>query len=97
MVDIRLSPRAELDIEEIALHGLTEFGVRQAEKYHDGLFRIFELMRAFPMIGPDAGLPRYPDLRRFAYGAHVIFYSIEDTVVIIRRVLHGRMDARRHL
>jgi plasmid stabilization system protein ParE len=39
----------------------------------------------------------YDHHHRFGYGSYVIFYTVEDATLTIRRVLHGRMDVLRLL
>ncbi|QKK03054.1 MAG: type II toxin-antitoxin system RelE/ParE family toxin [Pseudomonadota bacterium] len=36
-------------------------------------------------------------LRRYEYRSHIILYQAVDSEVLIVRVLHYRMDVRRHL
>jgi toxin ParE1/3/4 len=36
-------------------------------------------------------------LRRFSSGSHVIYYLERDDYLLIARILHRRMDYRRHL
>jgi toxin ParE1/3/4 len=38
------------------------------------------------------GLKQSSGLFRFPYQSHIIFYTIEPTHIVIRRVLHDRMD-----
>ena len=35
--------------------------------------------------------------RRVAVGRHMLYFRVEDYGVAINRILHGRMDAPRHL
>ena len=92
---IELSPQARLDLEEIALFGITTFGYAQAEAYQDGLVRQFETLAEYPRIGLE--LKERRGVHRFGYGSHVIFYSFDEDALVVRRVLHGRMDVLLHL
>jgi len=47
----RLTEAADADIEDIYLEGLLKWGNLQADKYHDSLFRTFDLLAEMPMIG----------------------------------------------
>lgn len=92
---VELAPRARLDLEDIALFGIHTFGYDQAEAYQGGLVRQFETLAEFPRIGLE--LEDRKGVHRFGYGSHVIIYSFDANSLVIRRVLHGRMDVLRHL
>ena len=86
----RTTEQADEDIVGIYLHGERIFGAAQAERYQDGLFR------AFALLGTNPELARLredfvPPVRLHPYGAHVIVYTADDDVLIVR-VLHGRQD-----
>lgn len=92
---IELAPQARLDLEDIAHFGIVTFGYAQAEAYQDGLIRQFELLAEYPRIGLE--LEEREGVHRFGYGSHVIFYTFDQDVLVVRRVLHGRMDVLRHI
>ena len=92
---IELAPQARLDLEDIAHFGIVSFGYAQAEAYQDGLIQQFELLAVHSRIG--LGLEEREGAHRFGYGSHVIFFTLDADVLIVRRVLHGRMDVLRHL
>jgi plasmid stabilization system protein ParE len=50
----RLSRKAEDDIIQIYVTGVAEFGVDQAERYHEGLERILGFLADFPLAAPSA-------------------------------------------
>ena len=86
----RTTEQADEDIVGIYLHGERIFGAAQAERYQD------ELFRAFALLGTNPKLARLregfvPPVRLHPYGAHVIVYTADDDVLIVR-VLHGRQD-----
>ena len=91
MADYRLSDAAEADIEAIHLDTDETFGPRQAARYIDGLTRSFQMLADFPRTGRSAD-DLHPDLFRFPHQSHVILYSIEPDRIVIRRVVHGRMN-----
>ena len=91
MAEYRLSAAAEADFEAIYLYTDETFGTRQAEAYTLGLKQTFERLADLPRMGRSADNFR-PGLFRFRYQSHVIFYTIETHHIMIRRVLHGRMD-----
>jgi toxin ParE1/3/4 len=93
---IDLSQAAERDIESILEYSLKTFGAMQAETYYRSLRKCFELIAE----NPEIGLRRSdltPPLRSHPHQSHVIFYEIHDDFILIVRILHGRMDPRRHL
>ncbi len=91
-----LSEAADEDIEAIARSSLEQWGVTRAEMYVLGLHAAFERLAEFPDLGRDANVI-HPGYRRIETGRHVVFYRPTGHGVLIVRVLHDRMDFRRHL
>ncbi len=56
----------------------------------------FERLVEFPGLGRDIGHIR-PGYFRLECGRHIVFFMKRETSVLIVRVLHERMDVRRHL
>ena len=86
-----VSRKAERDILNIFLEGAGKYGIAQADKYHYGLFRVFDFLAANPRavrlraeFSPPVGI--------HAYGAHVVVFALKGENVRIVRVLHGRQD-----
>jgi toxin ParE1/3/4 len=69
------------------------FGAYQAEAYHAGFERIFDLLARFPLIGRliEEIAPRF---RRFRFQAHTVFYTEEADFVLIRAILHGAREVK---
>jgi toxin ParE1/3/4 len=87
---------ADQDIIDIYVHGVQAFGPAQAERYHEGLTRTFELLSANPHLARER--PEFdPPVRLHPYEAHLIAYMIRDDGLLIVRVLHGRQDWERYL
>lgn len=91
-----LSPRARRDLEEIWDYTERRWGIDQAEIYIRQLWQHIEAVAMRPALGracPDvrAGYYKYPS------GSHVLFYRMLDDGIDIIRILHERMDVRRHL
>ncbi len=85
-----------MDLEAIAEYTIGQFGIEQARDYRDHLKVCFE------QLADNRGLGRPAEqlsagLRRFEYRSHIIFYQAVGSDVLIVRVLHYRMDVRRHL
>jgi len=93
MAEFRLSERAERDLGEVYEYSFRTFGEYQAEAYHAGLERTFDLIAHFPRIGRNVDeLPR--GYRRFRFQAHLIFYTEERNYVAIRAVLHHAREIK---
>jgi toxin ParE1/3/4 len=93
MAEYRLSRRAEFDLLTIYAHNETTFGAYQAEAYHAGFERTFGLIADFPRIGASAE-ELAPGYRRFRFQSHNIFYSEEESRVLIRAIIHVAMNLR---
>ena len=87
----RLSRKAEEDILQIYLAGVGEFGVSQAERYHEGLGRAFIFLSNFPRAAPER-LELNPPSRVHPYKSHIILYRLDGPDIFIQRVRHGRED-----
>ena len=91
MADLRTAPAARADLREIARYSKAAFGAAVAREYLDGLTTIFSLLSARPMIGAaerDLGA----SIRSFGYRSHRIYYTVEESGVLIVRVLHHARD-----
>lgn len=91
-----LSNRAATDLSDIADFTIQTFGIEQARFYRDELNNCFEILAENPQLGRSAA-ELAPDLKRFEYQSHVVFYKPKDTDILIVRILHQRMDFKRHL
>jgi len=95
MASYRLSTRADADILEVVVYTVRRFGVEQGRRYHDGLKRAFQALAEHPTRGRGAA-ELAPNLRRWKYESHIVFYVAEPQGILIVRVLHQAMDIRRH-
>lgn len=87
----RLSRKAEEDIFQLYVAGAEMFGVDQAERYHEGLERAFELLSEFPFAAPErAELER--GSRVLPYRSHIILYRLDGPDIFIQRVRHASED-----
>ena len=93
---LKLTEDAENDLSNIYSYTTLTFGHMQATKYHDLLFKELERIRQLPSIGhkrrdiPEGYLA-------FQAGQHVILYRIESALIVVFRILHGRMDFTRRV
>ncbi|MCL7945128.1 type II toxin-antitoxin system RelE/ParE family toxin [Marinobacter sp. ATCH36] len=89
MVNYRLSKRADEDFESVYLFGLLNFGLRQADAYADGLEKRFEQIAAQPDLYPAIEHIK-PGFRFSVYQSHSIYYRIDQTGVLIVRILRNQ-------
>ncbi|MEM0996132.1 MAG: type II toxin-antitoxin system RelE/ParE family toxin [Bacteroidota bacterium] len=98
MLGYKLSPEADLDLEEIFLYTIQTFGLSQAEKY------LGEIKAAFSSIidAPTAAINRKmivaeQEIYARRVGSHRIFYRPRRTGIEIVRVLHTAQDIEQNL
>ena len=102
---IRLGATAELDFANILKWTTETFGARQSRAYRDTLVQaIGELAGGSDVAGAKArdeiipGLHTLHVARHGRRGSHFLMYRAAATNTIeIVRILHDRMDLRRHL
>lgn len=92
----RLAPQAASDIDEIWDYTCDRWGVDQADLY------VGQIRDTVTRVAREPGLDRPCDDIRQGYfratvQSHIIFYRRAGDDIEIIRVLHGRMDFRRHL
>lgn len=90
------SEDAEDDLRGILAYSLATWGELQRNIYAAALDAAFQDLLRFPESGrlrPDY----FPGCRIRPIEQHVIYYRIDGDTIRIVRVLHGKMDARRHL
>jgi toxin ParE1/3/4 len=96
MAEYRLSPAAERDLEGIWKYTRAEWGVEQAERYTDLLTAAFQVLAESAKAAPACNHIR-EGYRRRSVERHMIYFRITDYGIAIIRILHGQMDAPRHL
>ncbi|HVL02187.1 MAG TPA: type II toxin-antitoxin system RelE/ParE family toxin [Dongiaceae bacterium] len=97
MANYRLTRKADNDVANLYEYGILNFGLNQAQSYLLGLYEQFEQLSFSPDIGRNAK-ELFPDLKRFQYGAHVIFYLPDNqSGILIVRILRKEMDFIQHL
>ena len=92
---IKFSKEADDDLKGIYVYSLENFGLRQARKYKTNLGEQFLALCSNPVIGMIYNHIKQ-GLRRFVYQSHSIYYQIEDSYILIVRVLGNRQDPARH-
>ena len=91
-----LSPRARTDLDEIWDWSVAHWGEERAERYIRDLFEVIALAAADPRRGRSRDDIR-AGYRSIIAGSHVIFYRTARAGIDVVRILHARMDFRRHV
>jgi len=87
----RLTKQAEKDIAAMLEEGFKNYGEQGAIKYRNELVETFDHIAQWPFANRER--ENYsPPARIKPYGSHIIMYRIEDNVITIVRVRHGRED-----
>ena len=95
MPHYEFTTEAENDLEAIIDFTLERWGQEQAEKYLDGLEELARKLAEGPELGADRSA-MLDGLISFPYASHILYYVKQPHGIIILRVLHKRMDQRRH-
>jgi toxin ParE1/3/4 len=101
---IRLGAAAELDFANILKWTTENFGARQSRIYRDTLLQaIGELANGPDVAGSKAREDIMPGVRTLHAARHgrrgrhfLIYRVIQGQIIEIGRILHDRMDLRRH-
>lgn len=96
MAEYGLTRSAERDLTSIADDTIGRFGISQAGRYRDSLFRTFESLAEHPEMGRDFGHVK-EGCRRHEHGSHVIYYKITVAGILVLRLLHSRQDPETYL
>lgn len=91
----QLTPLAEADLEGIWLYTLRNWSMEQADSYHRDLVAALEGLATGRKLGRNVDVR--PGYLKYSVGAHVVYFREVGAGIVVVRVLHGRMDVRRHL
>lgn len=80
----------------IYAYGSENFGHEAAADYLRGLHHAITRLADYPLSAPLYRQIR-PAIRALSWRSHHIFYDVEDSRVVIRRILHKAMDVARWL
>ena len=97
MRSLRIEDAAEADIGDLYEHGVSKFGLNQADTYHAELYNTFTLLSQFPRMGSTVSSKRYPEAYKFGYGVHIIIYTSDETTLTVHRVFFGGSIYQRYL
>ena len=96
MYRIRKSALAKKDLKGIWRGTLKKWGAKQADKYLDELDAGIERLKDNPKIGRSCDTLR-TGYRALHINRHIVYYTLEPSLIRIIRVLHDSMDPDRHL
>ena len=96
MAGYKLSGKASADVEDIFEYTIVNFGIEQAQRYLLGMGDCFQALTENALRGREAS-ELAPELRRYEYQSHVVFYREMEQYTLIVRVLHKGMDFARHV
>ena len=95
MPEYRFTPEASDDLQGIIDYTIERWGKQHAHDYLDGLEELAARLAENPGLGANRD-PLINGLISFPYVSHVLYYVAHDQGITILRVLHKRMDAKRH-
>ncbi len=90
MLQLRLSPQAENDLEKIYLYTFETWGEIKADQYQDRLYDQMTGLLSNPFLGSKYEFK--PAYRKLKVAKHLVFYRIEEERLIVIRILHQSMD-----
>ena len=91
---LRLSRSAEAELEAIDAFSFEQFGDEVASIYMRRFDELFELLRRHPLAGQQAS-DLGKGMRSVMHRSHRILYQAGKDEVLIVRILHHAMDAKR--
>jgi len=96
MAQYRFTKQAENDLDSIMNFSFQKWGAHQSLLYLDGLEELAQNLADFPDLGTDR-TRLLKGLLSFPYLSHVLFYTKHPHGITVVRVLHIRMEPKRHL
>ncbi len=88
-MNYRLTEHADNDLIHTYIEGIREFGIRQADAYHERLEKTFLIIADNPKM-VRLRMEIVPPVRIYPCGSHMIIYEIDELGVLILRVRHYR-------
>lgn len=86
MAKFKLSKKAERDLINIAKYTIQNFGEQQSSKYKSELFNCLNRLSKNPHLGRSVA-KFHPNLKRYNFKSHSIFYEATDYGIFVVRVL----------
>lgn len=98
MAKYELTKEAAEDLYKIWDYTVDTWSEQQADKYYSQLITSFRKIAEKPTRTGKSYDTVYPGLRGERVGKHVVFFlTRNDKATLIVRILHERMDFKRHL
>ena len=94
MAEIQFANAAIADLDFIDDYSIVQFGEQVAETDMRGFDEAFALLASHPLAGP-ARSELIKGIRCLIHRQHRIFYHVDGDTVVIVRIVHHAMDARR--
>lgn len=91
-----LSRRARADLDEIWDYTVRRWDTTQAEQYIRGIQGVIETLAAAPRLGRVCNEIR-EGYFKYSVGSHLVFYRPIVSGIEVIRILHQRMDFKRHV
>lgn len=96
VADVKFANAAVADLIGIDEFSLAQFGEEIGQAYMQGFDKAFALLQDHPRAGSPT--PEYgTSYRCLVHRRHRIFYTVNNDVVVIVRILHHALDAKRVL
>lgn len=96
MTEIIINPKAEIDLENIFIYSIENWGLAQATKYRYEFEDAFNDIQENPMIGFAIDEVR-ENYRLYHFKRHLVIYRVSHSAIIVIRVLGDEMDIDRHI
>jgi toxin ParE1/3/4 len=94
--EIRLSPMAEFDLDDIWSYSVAQWDEAQAQHYLMALDTTMKLLAENPHIGRAIDEIR-TGYFKFPAASHIPVYRSQPDAIEFIRILHKRMDVDRHI
>lgn len=85
-----LSPRAEIDLEEIWIYTFQNWSLEQADSYHNSLVLTFEGLADGTKRGREVDVR--PGYLKCPVESHMVYFRVTGDQIEVIRVLHQRQD-----
>ena len=86
----RLSPLAEVDLENIWFYTFNHWSIEQADSYYHHLVAVFNGLASGTKKGRPVDV--LPHFKKYKQGSHVVYFLENGDYVDIIRILHKNQD-----
>ena len=95
MLELKIKPEAESDLGKIFEYSAMSWGVDQAKKDQDDLFAGILLLARQEEVGKEYPYTKL-SYRSLHINRYLIFSRVEGQPCVVIRILHDRMDIKKH-